>query len=53
MQEMRPLKKKVSITLDWDLLELLKERAEDCDRSLSQYINLALKEHIAREKKDD
>jgi len=50
---MRPLKKKVSITLDWDLLELLKERAEDCDRSLSQYINLVLKEHIAKEKKDD
>ena len=50
---MRPLKKKVSITLDWDLLEQLKDRAENCDRSLSQYINLALKEHIAAQKKND
>jgi len=50
---MKPLKKKISITLDEDLLDLLRERAENCDRSLSQYINLALKEHIAKEKKDD
>ena len=49
---MRPLKKKVSITLDWDLLEQLKEQAENCDRSLSQYINLALKEHIAAKKEN-
>ncbi len=43
---MKPLKKKISITLDEDLIEKLKILAEDCDRSLSQYINLALKEHL-------
>lgn len=43
---MKPLKDKVSITLDSDMLPRLKELAEDCDRSLSQYINLVLKEHL-------
>ncbi len=43
---MRPLKERVSITLDWDLLEKVREEAEKDDRSLSQYINIVLKEHI-------
>ena len=43
---MRPLKQKVSITLDEDMVEKLKILAEDADRSLSQYINLVLKEHL-------
>ena len=43
---MKPLKTKVSITLDSDLVEQLKELAEDDDRSFSQYINLVLKEWI-------
>lgn len=43
---MKPLKQKVSITLDEDLLQKLRILAEDCDRSLSQYINLVLKAHI-------
>ena len=43
---MKPLKQKVSITLDSDMIPLLKELAEGCDRSLSQYINLILKEHV-------
>lgn len=44
---MKPLKRKVSITLDEDLIERLKELAEEEDRSLSQYINLVLKHHVA------
>ena len=40
---MKPLKTKVSLTLDNDLLESLKNMAENDDRSLSQYINMALK----------
>lgn len=44
---MKPLKRKVSITLDEDLMEWLKELAEEEDRSLSQYINLVLKRHAA------
>lgn len=43
---MKPLKQKVSITLDEDIIEKAKILAEDCDRSLSQYINLVLKNHI-------
>lgn len=43
---MRPLKNKVSITLDEDIVEKIKELAEDDDRSFSQYINMVLKEHI-------
>ena len=43
---MKPLKDKISITIDNDILIKLKERAEEDDRSLSQYINLVLKQHI-------
>ncbi len=45
---MRPLKEKVSITLDSDLLDKIKYEAEKDDRSLSQYINMVLKRHINR-----
>lgn len=43
---MKPLKEKISITIDGDILQKLRESAESDDRSLSQYINLILKEHI-------
>ena len=43
---MKPLKEKISITIDGDLLAALREAAENDDRSLSQYINLILKEHL-------
>ena len=43
---MKPLKEKISITIDNDILAKLKEMAEYDDRSLSQYINLILKKHI-------
>lgn len=42
---MRPLKAKINITIDEDLLEWLKEEAEKDERSLSQYINLILKKY--------
>lgn len=45
---MKPLKEKISITIDGDLLEKLKKEAEKDDRSLSQYINLLLKEHYKK-----
>ncbi|MBQ7775535.1 MAG: toxin-antitoxin system protein [Lachnospiraceae bacterium] len=45
---MRPLKEKISITLDWDIILELRERAEQDDRSLSQYINLILKDYLAK-----
>ncbi len=43
---MKPLKEKISITIDGTVLEKLKEEAERDDRSLSQYINIILKQHI-------
>ncbi len=43
---MKPLKERVSITLDGDIIQKVKELSEDCDRSFSQYINLVLKEHL-------
>ena len=47
---MKPLKDKISITLDSDILEKLREIAEADDRSLSQYINLVLKKHLEEQK---
>lgn len=43
---MRPLKEKVSITLDEDIVEKIKSMAEEDDRSFSQYINMILRNHI-------
>lgn len=43
---LKPLKKKVSITLDEDVIKEMKLLAEKNDRSLSQYINLILKRHL-------
>lgn len=46
---MKPLKTKVSITLDIDVVEMLKELAEQDDRSFSQYVNLVLKRYLEKE----
>ena len=43
---MKPLKEKISITIDNDILEKLKQKAEEDDRSLSQFINLILKDYL-------
>ena len=48
---MRPLKEKVSITLDGDIIAKIKSIAEKDDRSFSQYINLILRKHIENLKK--
>ena len=50
---MKPLKTKISITLDDPVLAKVKYLAELEDRSLSSYINLVLREHLReREEKD-
>lgn len=50
---MRPLKEHISVTIDNDLLAKARELAELDDRSLSQFINIALKEYVKKiEKKD-
>ena len=43
---MKPMKNKVSITLDEDVIDRIKQLAEEDDRSFSQYINMVLKEHL-------
>ena len=48
---MRPLKEKISITLDSDLLEKLREKADEDCRPLSQYINLILRKYMEQKEK--
>ena len=43
----QPLKAKISITLDEDLIQRVRKLAEADDRNFSQYINLVLKKHLA------
>lgn len=43
---MKPLKSKVSITLDSDIIDKIKERAEKDDRSFSQYINVNFQKRV-------
>lgn len=43
----KPYKVKVSVSLDEDVIQIIKEIAEDDDRTFSSYINKVLKEHIA------
>lgn len=44
---MKPLKQRVSITLDEDIITQVKELAEEDDRSFSQYINMVLRNWIS------
>ncbi len=48
---MKPLKVKLSITIDEDIAEKTRELAELDDRSLSQYINMVLRQHIREQEK--
>lgn len=43
---MKPLKVKVSMTLDNDIVEKIKNLAEKDDRSFSQYVNVLLRKHL-------
>ncbi len=47
VRELKPLKEKISITIDSDLLEKLRYESEVDERSLSQYINLILRKYIS------
>lgn len=48
---MRPLKEKISISIDSDLLEKLREKADEDYRPLSQYINLILRKYMEQKEK--
>ncbi len=43
---MKPLKTKISITLDTDVIEIIRDLAEQDDRSFSQYVNLVIKDYL-------
>ena len=45
---MRPLKEKTGITLDEEIIEKIKDLAEEEERSVSQCINRILREHIEK-----
>ena len=50
---MRPLKQKVSVTLDEDIVKRVKELADEEQRSFSQYVNLVLTEHLKKLDKNE
>lgn len=50
---MKPLKTKISVTLDEDVITQIKKLAENDERSLSQYINLILKRYLKELKDKD
>ncbi len=41
-----PLKTRVSLTLDEDVVERIRDLSDDAFRSFSQYVNLVLHKHI-------
>jgi metal-responsive CopG/Arc/MetJ family transcriptional regulator len=49
----KPLKVKVSVTLDEDIVDKIKALSENDDRSFSQYVNHILKKHIEKEQKSE
>ena len=50
---MKPLKEKISITVDGDILQKARKLAEQDDRSLSQFINIALKDYVKKIEKQN
>ena len=48
---MQPLKERISNTIDSDLLEKMREKADEDCRPLSQYINLVLRKYVEQEEK--
>mgnify|MGYP005772115787 FL=1 len=47
---MKSLKEKISITLDVDVIEKIRRLADEDDRSVSQYINLILRNYLKEKK---
>ncbi|MCI8399948.1 MAG: toxin-antitoxin system protein [Oscillibacter sp.] len=44
--DQKPLKIKLSVSLDEDVVEKLRPLAQEDDRTLSSYINLVLRKHL-------
>lgn len=47
MENIKPLKEKISISVDAEVIEQIRKEADRDERSLSQFINLILKRYIA------
>lgn len=50
---MKPLKVRISITLDDPVYQKIKGLAEYDDRSVSSYINLTLRDHLERLEREE
>ena len=50
---MKPLKVRISITLDDPIYQKIKGLAEYDDRSVSSYINLALRKHLEQLRREE
>ena len=50
---MRPLKIKISVTLDEPLVDKIRIMAEEDDRSLSQFVNIVLKKYVAEKEAEN
>lgn len=46
MEPQKPLKVKVSLSLDEEILKKIRVLAEEDDRPVSSYINLVLRKHL-------
>ena len=46
MEKQKPLKEKVSFSLDSDIIKSCRALADKDDRYLSQYVNRVLREHL-------
>ena len=51
MQNARPLKSKVSITLDDEVIQQIRSWSIEEDNNFSRYINRVLKQHIEQKRK--
>jgi len=47
------MKQIISVSLDADIIEKIRNLAEESDRSVSQYVNLVLKEHLKKKEKEN
>ncbi len=53
MDIMKSKKKRISITLDPEVVQKISKLAEEDDRSLSQFVNIILKEYLVRQEKSE
>lgn len=49
--EKKPWRATIGVTIEREVLEIIKQKAEDSDRSISRYINWVLREHLKKDGK--